>query len=556
MSRSVKNLRNLISHSRRSTEGGLTYIQEDLIEGNALKPPEITQEKNKIENNSSDLTCVENLSFKLSKLKVLSEKDKELVLSLQDRLDTQEEEHRRQLEKRSFTISHIQHTLENFTKLYNAEKSEFVKLQNEHTELKSKFDREHSLASEAKVNSSNLKSLVQKLKEERSVLEDTIANYKKQEECMKARFSERDVRLKAECKSLKQQLSERSAEIKSRSQEFASDLNELENCKSQLEANVSSLRYQAQELTNENADLRKQLDDKHSEIHKSKTESEKEYDEQKRKYNSVSFKHASLQKSFMQFKTDHDTLLKRMKTRHELNQNDMKRQCDDENVALRSQVEILTKEKNSLEDSIRSVSSSRSQLLSENADLCQKCKHLEHVRDQLNGELENMRIVSKEAIEKFEYQRTVHQNALKELRNEISDNEKKLSISEENRKILQRRMDSLSIMESEVTQAVDKLLRVYAAMEGSFTCTVCMKPFKEPKTCYPCGHTFCESCLSSTKTCQECKSDFTDILDQKRLSDLSGKFSFSAQVLARLRQEVGESDKATMVVKDPLEMDA
>ena len=89
------------------------------------------------------------------------------------------------------------------------------------------------------------------------------------------------------------------------------------------------------------------------------------------------------------------------------------------------------------------------------------------------------------------------------------------------------------------------LLNTQDAMEGSFTCLICLKLLENPSICVPCGHSFCSDCieksnLSKEILCPECgpSSDVETIAPNKLLDNLSGKFIYSRQVLSKLKNDV------------------
>lgn len=91
--------------------------------------------------------------------------------------------------------------------------------------------------------------------------------------------------------------------------------------------------------------------------------------------------------------------------------------------------------------------------------------------------------------------------------------------------------------EKELQVAIAKLIVSEEATEASFTCIQCIKIYKEPVTCIPCGHSFCAGCVKSLGHCSQCGPDLKIThYPNELLDDLASKYMFRKQAIAGLKR--------------------
>ncbi|ETV95628.1 hypothetical protein, variant [Aphanomyces invadans] len=94
----------------------------------------------------------------------------------------------------------------------------------------------------------------------------------------------------------------------------------------------------------------------------------------------------------------------------------------------------------------------------------------------------------------------------------------------------------------DLTDTVNKLVEAETSSETAFTCLKCMSIFVRPVTLTGCGHTYCESCLYSTRgsgvghACKECGawSSSDGLFHNNALADLASRFVYRQQTLSSL----------------------
>eukprot|EP00736_Rhodelphis_marinus_P004247 Rmarinus@m.2570 len=102
------------------------------------------------------------------------------------------------------------------------------------------------------------------------------------------------------------------------------------------------------------------------------------------------------------------------------------------------------------------------------------------------------------------------------------------------------------ITQKETTaSAVVTLDEIQSAMEGQLTCMMCMKVMVNPVTLQPCGHNYCETCITqnsflNTLHCEECGvgSRIQGSVKNEALEALCSKFSHAKETVATLRKFV------------------
>lgn len=117
-----------------------------------------------------------------------------------------------------------------------------------------------------------------------------------------------------------------------------------------------------------------------------------------------------------------------------------------------------------------------------------------------------------------------------------------------------------------VQQSIQRIVAAEEASESTYSCLLCLELFTKPRTCVPCGHTFCEACflnhpknrkiaagmnatqwIGASPTaklaapsveagtpfyCPECRlHNATGVVETRSLSDLRAKFGYKRQAL-------------------------
>eukprot|EP00943_MAST-04B_sp_MAST-4B-sp1_P009221 g9221.t1 len=251
--------------------------------------------------------------------------------------------------------------------------------------------------------------------------------------------------------------------------------------------------------------------------------------------------------------------------------------------------------------------SRRAETALEEASRCRDRYENEHDRAQnLTGELSELRHAHLKLSEKYqeekllagekndlhiryEKERDVAQAALAELKNAMNElttlYEKVQYESKEKDFLFQKKQDELHAIEQkynellhdaadskenarlanklketekELRNTLAKIIKTEEATESAFTCLKCMNIFDNPITCIPCGHSFCEKCVTQynkqnpttnnrkDKCCPECndvKAAATKKVDyyiqNELLENLSSRFLFRKQAIESLNIMVG-----------------
>eukprot|EP00946_MAST-07B_sp_MAST-7B-sp1_P003767 g3767.t1 len=121
--------------------------------------------------------------------------------------------------------------------------------------------------------------------------------------------------------------------------------------------------------------------------------------------------------------------------------------------------------------------------------------------------------------------------------------------------------EALRATETELRATVSKLVAAEEASESAFTCLACMEIMKRPVTCIPCGHSFCEACLTgvpsfgeknaagkaqggSIVSCPECSSSGSGLppppateyhIENQLLENLTARYVFRKQAMGGLK---------------------
>ncbi|ESL07469.1 hypothetical protein TRSC58_04841 [Trypanosoma rangeli SC58] len=95
---------------------------------------------------------------------------------------------------------------------------------------------------------------------------------------------------------------------------------------------------------------------------------------------------------------------------------------------------------------------------------------------------------------------------------------------------------------------MEMLMAAEQATESLYSCGLCMQLYRNPVTCVPCGHTFCESCLllhlenrergkGAAWYCPECGlASCSSLVHVRALDTLSGNFSFRKKGVEELQR--------------------
>lgn len=95
---------------------------------------------------------------------------------------------------------------------------------------------------------------------------------------------------------------------------------------------------------------------------------------------------------------------------------------------------------------------------------------------------------------------------------------------------------------------VQRLMAAEEASESAYSCGLCLRIYRKPVTCAPCGHTFCETCFlqhpknklrasESVRYCPECCLATNNTLVRVRaLEMLSGNFTFRQKEMEELQR--------------------
>mmetsp|Transcript_31560 Transcript_31560/g.78647 ORF Transcript_31560/g.78647 Transcript_31560/m.78647 type:complete len:509 (+) Transcript_31560:196-1722(+) len=106
---------------------------------------------------------------------------------------------------------------------------------------------------------------------------------------------------------------------------------------------------------------------------------------------------------------------------------------------------------------------------------------------------------------------------------------------------LDERLRAVSQREAVLRASIQQVMRAEEAMEACLTCMACMGIMKDGASCVPCGHTFCSSCLRDAVSCPECDGPTELPVTIGMLGTLVSKFNFQKQTLATLATNNGAS---------------
>ena len=97
-----------------------------------------------------------------------------------------------------------------------------------------------------------------------------------------------------------------------------------------------------------------------------------------------------------------------------------------------------------------------------------------------------------------------------------------------------------------MSQAMRSVMAAEEAMEACLKCVACQQPMESPKTCTPCGHTFCAKCIPppSPRTreacahadgemaaCPQCGGPPSRVVAVPSLAGVANKFATQKKVL-------------------------
>ncbi|GMH36059.1 hypothetical protein BSKO_03927 [Bryopsis sp. KO-2023] len=97
--------------------------------------------------------------------------------------------------------------------------------------------------------------------------------------------------------------------------------------------------------------------------------------------------------------------------------------------------------------------------------------------------------------------------------------------------------DNLRREAKQLRSTVEKLVHVEESMCSNYTCMICLNVFQSPVTCVPCGHTYCERCLSTKQMeCAECKSSgAVSVVPNLALDQLCSKYKYKKSTLQSIQ---------------------
>lgn len=96
------------------------------------------------------------------------------------------------------------------------------------------------------------------------------------------------------------------------------------------------------------------------------------------------------------------------------------------------------------------------------------------------------------------------------------------------------------VKRQQLSNTLAGVLHLEQSLESHCTCLVCMRIFKEPVTCWPCGHTYCRACLDKLhQKCRECGGSAVEVLIPNiALDSLCSKYECKMSSLQRVIQEM------------------
>ena len=111
---------------------------------------------------------------------------------------------------------------------------------------------------------------------------------------------------------------------------------------------------------------------------------------------------------------------------------------------------------------------------------------------------------------------------------------------------LEERIRGVNAREEGMSAALTKVMAAEEAMAEALRCPACKETLSEPRTCTPCGHTYCAKCLQAEMggsgenkyllaVCPQCDGPAGRVLNVKQLGALSGPFAHQHQTLAELQ---------------------
>ena len=203
----------------------------------------------------------------------------------------------------------------------------------------------------------------------------------------------------------------------------------------------------------------------------------------------------------------------------------------------------------------------------------QKMTYQLHDATKLADEERTLRLATENRLKELESEAqrdenlTKELNALKEhveqLKKEAHSTRQELYAAETARRYAETQLsetesvaEALLIAKNELKVTVSKLVTAEESSESAFTCLKCMNIMKSPVTCIPCGHSFCQTCLTgvrkyddgdnisgessrdTTSNCPECdegnaKTDY--YIENQLLENLCARYLFRQTALASLK---------------------
>ena len=131
--------------------------------------------------------------------------------------------------------------------------------------------------------------------------------------------------------------------------------------------------------------------------------------------------------------------------------------------------------------------------------------------DELNAEIEKYKGEAK---------------VMNERHNELVEKIKKNGEMEEKVRIA-------SAKEAKIKDVISRVESVYESFECNLTCLLCGEISQKCTVCIPCGHCFCEKCITGGKhkVCPNCSAKIHDTFESKVLEEIACKFAYSKKMV-------------------------
>ena len=165
-------------------------------------------------------------------------------------------------------------------------------------------------------------------------------------------------------------------------------------------------------------------------------------------------------------------------------------ECDErkrKSIRLGNDLKDVEKERDHLQERLLVVEHRMTELLASTSQTLKDTTN--DLKNVFQQEMEEQKILLREQIESNEKMRLTMKKIRKSSVTAAAKKSGELSL-----KINQ----ALEKTEKELRATVGKLVAAEEASETAFTCMTCLEIMTKPVTCIPCGHSYCETCLSSS----------------------------------------------------------